>query len=486
MRMLITGLALLALLPLHAQARSLGGLDFQACTLATLGSSASVEAYCTTLQVPENHAEPGGRQIELALAWVPARDSATPDPVFMIAGGPGQSARDSYPGVAAAFADIRRQRDVLLLDQRGTGASTPLVCSLQDLFEAEADASEAAMRDAAQECLDDLGDDVDPRYFTTTDAIQDLDLVRQRIGAESINLVGISYGTRVAQQYAKRYPRHTRSLVIDGIVPNALVLGAEHARNLESTLDAHFQACRGQPACHDALGDPRAVLDRVLALADAGDAPVTAYRDASTGEVHEERLSRGHVAAVVRMYAYSPMTAALLPLTLAEAAAGRPEPLLAQARMLVSSLDQQIHHGMQLSVMCTEDADEMQAREEDADTVLGNELISMSLAQCAVWPRGERPADFREPLRGDLPVLVLSGELDPVTPPRYGDEIVAHLPRGRHLVLPGQGHTTIGIGCMPKLTARFIDTLDAAELDATCLEGLRAMPPFSGFYGWEP
>ncbi|TXK60687.1 alpha/beta hydrolase [Alkalisalibacterium limincola] len=228
------------------------------------------------------------------------------------------------------------------------------------------------------------------------------------------------------------------------------------------------------------------MLDRVLALADAGDAPVTAYRDASTGEVHEERLSRGHVAAVVRMYAYSPMTAALLPLTLAEAAAGRPEPLLAQARMLVSSLDQQIHHGMQLSVMCTEDADEMQAREEDADTVLGNELISMSLAQCAVWPRGERPADFREPLRGDLPVLVLSGELDPVTPPRYGDEIVAHLPRGRHLVLPGQGHTTIGIGCMPKLTARFIDTLDAAELDATCLEGLRAMPPFSGFYGWEP
>jgi len=486
MRMLITGLAVLALLPLHAQARSLGGLDFEPCTLATPGTATSVEAYCTTVQAPENHAEPDGRQIELALAWVPARNSATPDPVFMLAGGPGQSARDSYPGVAAAFADIRRQRDVLLLDQRGTGASTPLVCSLQELFAAEADASEAAMREAARECLDDLGDDVDPRYFTTTDAIQDLDLVRRRIGAESINLVGISYGTRVAQQYAKRYPQHTRSLVIDGIVPNALVLGAEHARNLESALDAYFQSCRQQPACHDALGDPRTVLDRVLALADAEDAPVSAYRDASTGEVHEERLSRGHVAAVVRMYAYSPMTAALLPLTLSEAAAGRPEALLAQARMLVASLDQQIHHGMQLSVMCTEDADEMQAREEDAGTLLGNDLITMSLAQCAVWPRGERPADFREPLRGEVPVLVLSGELDPVTPPRYGDEIVAHLPHGRHLVLPGQGHTTIGIGCMPKLTARFIDTLDAAELDTTCLEGLRAMPPFSGFYGWEP
>lgn len=486
MRIVLTGLALLVLFPGTLQARSLGELEFEACTLATPGAAASVEAFCTTLEVPENHAEPEGRQIELALAWVPARNSAAPDPVFMIAGGPGQSARESYPGAAGAFADIRRQRDVLLLDQRGTGASTPLVCSLQDLFEAEADASEEAMRKAARECLDDLGDDIDPRHFTTTDAVADLELVRQRIGAQSINLVGISYGTRVAQQYAKRHPGHTRSLVIDGIVPNSLVLGGEHARNLESALDAYFQACRDEAACGTTLGDPRAALDRLLALAASDEAPLVRYRDAITGELHEDRLTRGHVAAVARMYAYSPLTAALLPLTLAEASQGRPEALMAQARMLVASLDEQIHHGMQLSVMCSEDADELSAREEDAGSVLGNELITMSLAQCSVWPRGERPADFREPLRGDLPVLVLSGELDPVTPPRYGDEVVQHLPNGRHLVLSGQGHMTLGVGCMPKLTARFIDTLDAGELDTTCLEGLRAMPPFSGFYGWEP
>lgn len=486
MRTLIMGLALLATLPNPAQARSLGGLEFEPCTLATPGAAASVEAYCTTLEVPQDHADPEGRQIELAVAWVPARNSAEPDPVFMIAGGPGQSARDSYPGAANAFADIRRQRHVLLLDQRGTGGSTPLVCSMQDLLEAEADASEAAMRDAASDCLATFDEGIDPRFFTTTDAIQDLDLVRQRIGADAVNLVGISYGTRVAQQYAKRYPEHTRSVVIDGIAPNSLVLGAEHARNLEAALAAYFQACRDDEACQGSLGDPRAALDQVLAQAADDEAPLVRYRDATTGEPHEERLARGHVAAVARMYAYSPMTAALLPLTLAEAAQGRPEALMAQARMLVASLDEQIHHGMQLSVMCSEDAGELQARDEDEGTLLGNELITMSLAQCAVWPRSERPADFREPLRGEVPVLVLSGELDPVTPPHYGDEIVEHLPRGRHLVLAGQGHGTLGVGCMPKLTARFIDTLDASELDTSCLEGLRAMPPFSGFYGWEP
>lgn len=486
MRTLFTGLALLALVPFSVQARSLGELEFEPCTLTTPGAAASVEAFCTTLQAPENHAEPEGRHIELALAWVPARNSAAPDPVFMLAGGPGQSARDSYPGARAAFADIRRNRDILLLDQRGTGGSNPLACSLEDLFAAEAEASEAAMRQAALDCLAAIGDTADPRFYTTFDAIQDIDLVRRRIDAERINLIGISYGTRVAQHYARRWPEHTRSLIIDGIVPNTLVLGEEHARNLETALDAYFEACRTSPTCHGPLGDPRAVLDRLLALASDEDAPMVRYRDGITGELHEDRLTRGHIAAVARMYAYSPMTAALLPLTLAQAAGGHPEALMAQARMMVSSLDEQIHHGMQLSVMCSEDAGEMAVREDDADTVLGNELVTMTLAQCAVWPRRERPADFREPLRGDLPVLALSGEHDPVTPPRYGEEVVAHLPRGRHLVLAGQGHTTVGIGCMPKLSARFLDTLDAAELDTTCLDGLRAMPPFSDFYGWEP
>lgn len=485
--LLLLGAALTAL-PMLAGARSLGDLEFEACTLAPESVPVAIEAFCTTVTVPEDHDAPDGRSIELALAWVPARDSAAADPVFMLAGGPGQSARDSYPGIAQAFADVRRQRHVLLLDQRGTGESNPLVCDMEAMLEMDLgeEPESEAMRQSAADCLAEIGDRADVRFYSTTDAIRDLDLVRQRIGADQVNLVGISYGTRVAQQFAARFPDHTRAIVIDGVVPNTLVLGADHARNLENALALQFARCTEDAACSDALGDPRAHLDALMALADGDDAPLVSYRDPRTAELHEERLSRGHVAAVVRMFAYSPATAALLPLTLNEAIQGRPEPLMAQARLLVSSLTQQINHGMQLSVMCTEDAAEMAPNEADADSVLGNALVEVSQAQCAVWPTNPRPEGFRDPLAGELPVLLLSGELDPVTPPAYGEEVAATLPNGRHLVLAGQGHNVLGVGCAPKLIARFLDTLDAAELDAECLDGLSAPPPFSGFHGWEP
>lgn len=485
--LMLIGLSLVAL-PMLADGRSLGELEFQPCTLAPESVPVAIEAFCTTVPVPEDHDDPDGREIDLALAWVPARDNAAADPVFMLAGGPGQSARESYPGIAQAFADVRRRRHVLLLDQRGTGESNPLVCDMDAVLEAEMgeDADSDLMRQAAADCLAEIGDRADVRFYSTTDAIRDLDLVRQRAGAEQVNLVGISYGTRVAQQFAMRYPEQTRSIVIDSVVPNTLVLGAEHARNLENALALQFERCRVDDACSDALGDPRERLDALMALADGADAPLVSYRDPRTAEMREERLSRGHVASVVRMFAYSPATAALLPLSLHEAMEGRPEPLMAQARMLVSSLTQQINHGMQLSVMCTEDASEMVVDEADADSVLGNALVEVAQAQCAVWPTNPRPDGFRDPLTGDLPVLLLSGELDPVTPPSYGDAVVETLPNGRHLVLAGQGHSVLGTGCAPKLIARFLDTLDAAELDAECLDGLGAPPPFSGFHGWEP
>jgi fermentation-respiration switch protein FrsA (DUF1100 family) len=117
---------------------------------------------------------------------------------------------------------------------------------------------------------------------------------------------------------------------------------------------------------------------------------------------------------------------------------------------------------------------------------MGNSIAEFIQAQCAVWPKGTRDPDFRKPLSGDVPVLAISGELDPVTPPRYGDEVVKTLPKGRHLVLPGQGHSVLTTGCMPKLFAQFVETADAKALDAECLKRLKASPPFAGYYGWEP
>ena len=465
-----------------------GQLAFEPCALSTPGLDA-VEAQCTTLAVPENHAEPDGRRIELAIAWIPARGEGEPDPIFMIAGGPGQSALESYPMLHGAFSDARRNRHVLLVDARGTGGSHPLSCKDEEgenAFIDEENPTPEAARAFAERCLDQLDDDSDLRFYTTTDHVQDLDLVRERVGAEQVNLIGVSYGTRVAQQYAARYPEHTRTVTLDSVVPNTLALGGEHARNLEDALTEQFSRCRATEACLRNLGDPAENLAKVRTTLQVGNMAPVRFRDPVSGEWRSESPAFGDLAILLRMYAYQPAAAATLPLLLSEAANGHYEPLLAQSRMLLDNVSDTIMHGMQLSVMCTEDYPELQASPDDAGTVLGTDLVDFSRAQCAVWPQGERPAGFREPLTGDVPVLAVTGELDPVTPPRYGDAVVEHLPNGRHLVLAGQGHSVLGAGCMPELFAQFLETADAKSLDADCLSRLRATPPFAGHYGWEP
>jgi len=255
-----------------APVRKYGRIAFVPCTLSSQSAMASVEAECGSLSVAENPALPQGRHIALHIAWVPANDTGTsePDPVFMLAGGPGQAATDSYPQVAPAFVDVLKKRGVILVDQRGTGQSNPLACPDDKDKDDAGDTATApptgvdAARAMAQRCRDALSPRADLRFYTTTDAIRDLEAVRQAIGAATINLVGISYGTRVAQQYAMRYPHSTRTLVLDSVAPNTLIVGNEFAHNLEQALDLQFGECGKVPACARALGNPRSRLDALM------------------------------------------------------------------------------------------------------------------------------------------------------------------------------------------------------------------------------
>src|SRR5690606_32890405 len=433
-----------------------GAIGFQSCSLSAVGAKA-VEAQCASFAVPEDHDVADGRRIELAIAFLPATGQAEPDPVLMIAGGPGQSALESFPVAAAAFDDVRRSRNVVLVDARGTGGSAPLHCKGdegENAFGPGEDMSQDAMRAFAERCRDALSPDHDLRRYATMDHVRDLEAVREALGVPQLNLVGISYGTRVAQQYARTYPAATRTVLLDGVAPNSMVLGQEHARNLEQALAPQFERCRAEPACVDNLGDPSALLPVVRSALEAGDLAPVDYRDPVSGEWLEETPGFGHLAALLRMFSYQPAAAATLPLLLHDASQGRYAPLLAQSRMLGASL--------------------------------GNAMVSMLQAQCAAWPTAPRAEGFREPLTGDVPLLAISGEFDPVTPPRYGDEVVAHLANARHLVAPGQGHNVLGAGCMPKLVAQFIERADAAGIDAGCLDRLAPAPPFAGYYGWEP
>jgi len=188
----------------------------------------------------------------------------------------------------------------------------------------------------------------------------------------------------------------------------------------------------------------------------------------------------------MRMYAYMPLVSSLLPLQLHEAAEGRYDGLMALTRMLGDSIGGQMAMGMQLSVICSEDAFGLKADPALEGSLLGNQFSEFLGAQCAIWPKAAMPADFHQPLRSDVPALVLEGEFDPVTPPRYGEEVVKTLPNGRLFVLKGQGHNVIGAGCMPKLFAQFLQSADAKALDGKCLDTLGYVPPFTSFNGWEP
>lgn len=485
MKLLLLPLALAAALAsAPGAARTLGSLEFTDCELAQPGTGATTRAECATLDVPEDPAKPAGRKIRLKVGMVAARaGEPEPDPVIFFAGGPGQSATESYAGMAGAFAPMRAKRHLIFVDQRGTGGSNPLRCRFpDDLASFETPTAEVQVK-LARDCLASL--DADASQYTTSVAVADIEALRQAIGAPRLNLYGGSYGTRVAQEYARRHPAAVRSILLDGVAPPDLALGSEHAINLEAALKLILAECAKQAPCAKAFGDPYRALYTLRDRARATPLPVS-LRDPLTGQPREMRLDEGSVALIARLFAYAPESAALLPLLLDEAIKGRPQSLVAQAALVVDSLTDQINYGMQLSVICAEDAPGMTARVQDKDLILGDALVGVTLNQCSVWPRGPVPADFHEPLKTDTPTLLLSGEFDPVTPPRYAERVLATLGKARHLVGKGQGHILLPRGCTPRLAAEFIDKLDPKGLDASCLDVLGPSPFFIDYNGATP
>lgn len=478
----------------------LGRIDFTPCELKTLLSGETTAAWCAPFVRPENPADRSGRQIHLRLALI--RSSATrsaADVVVFLAGGPGESAVDDWAVVAPALKPVLEHRDVVLLDQRGTGGSHPLLCPKAG---AAADASgkqpvtgpkpqtappqrEARQTAEIEACLAEIEQTADPRYFTTTDDVNDLIALRHALGDPQFDLVGASYGTRVAQQYAMRDPAWVRSIILDSVLPNSAITGEDIPRNLEDALKADFALCDAEPACAKAFGDPYKELAE-LRQRIAAHPPVANYRDPATAEWRTRTLDESTLDGVVRLFAYSPLTSALLPLSLHQALAGDYAPLLGQSKLIRGVLGHDIRGGLQWAVLCTEDVPLLKPDPADKDTLLGTGFTRTLERVCATWPHGQMPSDFHRPLSTTIPTLILEGQYDPITPPRYGRAVLAHLSDARLLIARGQGHGVLGAGCMPRLVGKFIADLQPRTLDAGCLDALRPTPPFVNFNGATP
>ncbi len=471
----------------NAKAFTLGTLDFKACDIKQKNSGATTSAFCAPFSVAENRADANGRKIDLRLALIKSdAEAADADIVVFLAGGPGQAAVDTWPQVASSFAPLRKHHHILLLDQRGTGQSNPLTCKRSDDESDTGEEFDAAKSEQhIRACLDEVSKKADPRFYTTTVAADDLEAVRAALGKPTFDLVGLSYGTRMAQQYAMRHPDGVRSIVLDSVAPNELALGQDFAANLEHALKAQFAACTNTPACQKAFGDSYANLYALRDQLRANPRDFS-YNNPTTFKSDKKRLNQYALTGLVRMFAYTPETAALLPLSISQGLHGDFTPLLGQTELLKGDLADLTDNGMQMSVICAEDADLIAPRAEDDKTLLGNLMIQSLQAMCAVWPGGTRPADFHAPYQSDKPVLVLEGELDPVTPPAYGEQVMKNLSNAKLIVAKGQGHNVIGRGCIPKLVEDFVDDLKPKDLDVKCVDMLGATPAFIDFNGAAP
>ena len=476
-----------------------GTLRFQSCTVGKANTQSGAAGWCTRFEVPEDRGRPEGRRISLRVAVIRSTaEQPAADWLVFLDGGPGGAATDDFPQLRAAFADMARRRHILLVDQRGTGGSNALAC--EDATQSEHLDADAAVVDRRNRivvdhlklrlgrCLAALRSRADPAQYTTAAAVDDLEAVRQALGSPRFDLVGVSYGTRVAQQYARAYPEAVRSIVLDSAVPNALYLGNDHARNLESSLKAQFARCSADSACAGRFGDPYARLHELRRRLQQQ--PVqAAARDPLSHEAFTRPFGAGDLASTARLFAYSPLTAALLPLGVDAALKGDVTPLLSQEKLIIDVVAERLTDGVGLSVACAEDVDGLKHEPADEDTLLGTSLVDYIVHACETWPRGARRADFHAPFQSRAPLLVLAGEFDPVTPVRYGADILRNLGAGanaRLLTLKGQGHGVMSAGCMPRLLGEFIDSLQPAQLNAGCLDRLGYVPAFLGYSGAAP
>ncbi len=461
------------------------------CQLTAPGMSVSVKARCGTWAVPEDPANAAGRAVNLRVAVVPSVSrSPAPDPLFFIAGGPGEAATESFVTLAGAFEQIRQKREIVLVDQRGTGQSGALHCA----GDAQADTAppgtdaeaDARLKQELTACLGALR--ADPRFYTTAIAVQDLDDVRAALGYEKLNLYGISYGTRVVQTYLRAYPEHVRTAILDGVVPQDEALGLDVARDAQRALDLIFDRCASDPGCQAAFPNVRAEFNTLLTKLENEPAQVTLPHPV-TGKEVQVVLTRSQVAAAVRLLSYAPETAALLPLLIHTAAQGNYVPLAAQSLMLTEGLSQSLSLGLNVSVVCSEDAPFLQPEalaQANRDTYLQGEETDKIQLMCSIWPRGAIPADFKQPVKSDVPVLLLSGQADPVTPPANAARVAQSLPHSLQLVAAGIGHGVIFRGCLPRVAGDFVQSGTVTGLDTACVQDIAPLPFFTSFTGFQP
>ena len=312
----------------------------------------------------------------------------------------------------------------------------------------------------------------------------DLEQVRSALGYQSINLYGVSYGTRAALSYFKMYPEHVRSLVLDAVVDPAFVLYQDAAQDGQKALDFFFSRCEKNEACASTYPNLRTELDSVLRDLDQTPAEITIHHPI-TGKPLELTVTKDFFTDIIFSTLYSPDLVALLPLSIHQAYTEKNyAPLIAQAYLL----DSGVYDGMFYALTCTEDApliSSVEAKQDGAESIFGDRTLDF-IEVCKAWPKGEVPSVLRAPVSSDIPVLILSGEADPITPPWHVERLVQSLPNSLHLIFKSMGHGNITTECTTRILDKFIESATVKDLDTSCVKNIMPPPFFVDFSGPHP
>jgi pimeloyl-ACP methyl ester carboxylesterase len=480
---------LLAAAPLGAQT-PVAGLKQEPCTLRGIDAPAR----CGTLEVWENRATRSGRKIPIRFVVVPSRGGAPArEAVVSIPGGPGQSAVELAPFLARDLDALRDERDILLVDHRGTGGESLLRCGVygppEDLL-SYVGAFYPAERVA--ECFTRWQGKADLSQYHSDWAADDLDEVRAALGYRKLSLIGGSFGTRAVLVYLRRHPEHARAGILNGTVPVDVRYPVTLAKDAQRALDGVFAECRAEASCSAAFPDLPGSLRRAIGRLAAGPVDV-AIMHPQTGRPVTIPLSRDLFVEAVRYLTYSVGNAALVPAMVHQAGEGDFQPIAEFGLSSRMSLVAGSSDGLFLSLTCAEDLPFFtleEGRAAAAGSYVGDYRVRDQKAACARWPVTPVDRAFHQPVRSEVPVLLISGEWDPATPPENAVHAMRTLSNARHIIVPHGAHSWGGLQgafeCIPRLTQQFIRTADHSGLDVSCVSSIRRAPFPTGKLGGMP
>ena len=431
------------------------------------------QARCMSVDVAESPGDPSGRRLRIRVVVLPAKGRAPlHEPLVLIQGGPG------VPGTLMAqnFQQrevLRERRDLVFFDQRGTGGSRSLNCAFLNRYNF---LGALFPTDHVAACRRAIARQADVSLYTNTTSADDLEAIRKALGVETWSLAGFSFGTRLAQTYARRYPRRVKSVILDGVVPFDAELTADLAPSMERSLDFVVKRCARDQECSRRYPDTQRALVRLSRQLETAPVPVTVTD--SAGHALSGSFGRWDFAYAVRGMLYGQL-AASIPAWVSAAERTKDFSEFARVywqrtRWVGDSTSVPLH----LGVYCSEDmpfTDSAASVRRALGTLIGPRYYLEYRAGCAAWPMPRASAEMRQPWTSDIPTLLFSGERDPVTPPEYGVRVTSHLRRGRHIIIRGGGHAEQS-PCKTQVMTSFLND-PSRDPGKTCLE-LHDFPDF--------